>query len=331
MRTLVTGGTGFVGSNIVSRFAALGNDVVAMDTTPPDGQLERFWKSEADRIRFIQADVTDGQLVGKILDDENIDSVVHAAAITSQTSPDSLSHLLRVNLVGSVSVLDAALEVPSVRRLVCISSGIVYGPSSEGQAIPEDFTLVPTGPYAVSKYMSETLARYAATGAQFQTAVLRLGWVYGPMERPTSSRSRMSTIWELCHHALAGQEIRINNVDATRDWVHSMDVAGATYAALRLPDLSHSVLNVSGGRGFTTQEVLQLLKEEIPGLRWLQTPEARANIIVNTRNRRGHLDIRQLLQTTEFTPTFDLRSGLRAYVKWLRDPKGEEWQQESHK
>jgi len=325
MTVLVSGGTGFVGCNIVRYLAHQGWEVLAVDVTPPDNALEAYWRNEKDRIRFFQSDITCKQAVEEAVQSEKIDFIVHAAAITSwdQDQLESLQRMLQVNLLGSVTMLDIARSLSSVKGFVYLSSGAVYGPTCETKPITEECALRPSNPYALAKCTSEALVHYAEEKRNFSTVVLRLGWIYGPMERPTSARSRMSIIWELSHRALRGDEIRINNVEAVRDWTHVEDVGKAVHLLLTLGHFPHAVYNLSGGEGYATRVVLAALQEQFSDLSSNVVPDEQANVHVNIQNRRGPLSIRRVKEDVAFIPTYNLYSGLDAYVTWLGKKGGE--------
>jgi len=301
--------------------AAQGYDVVALDIAAPDEVLDNFWRPVSERIRFVKGDVTDSRGIETTLRREKIDSIVHAAAITSPPGdqPDRLLRLLRVNLQGSVTVLDAAWATPSVKRFIYVSSGAVYGPTHEGSSISEESPIAPDSPYGLTKCASEAAVRYAHEEGVFTTVILRLGWIYGPMERPTSARSRMSEVWHLCHCALRDGDIRINDVTAVRDWTFSGDVGQAVGALLASNSLAHRVYNLGGGDGFSTESILAILRQRFTELRISVVAAEQANVLVNTQNRRGYLDIRRLQKGVGFYPEHDIASGMDAYIAWLQE------------
>jgi nucleoside-diphosphate-sugar epimerase len=324
MTVLVTGGTGFVGCNIVRYLAHQGWKILAVDVKPPDDTLETFWLNEKNRIHFLKSDITSKQSVEKAVQGERIDAIVHTAAITSweQARPESLQRMLKVNLLGNVTMLDIARSLSSVRRFLYLSSGAVYGPTSETMPIPEECDLRPSNPYALAKCASESVVRYAEGKGNLSTVILRLGWIYGPLERPTHARSHMSTIWELSQRALREEEILINDIEAVRDWTHAEDVGKAVYSLLTLGQFPHAVYNLSGGKGYPTRAVFPILEKLFPNLSYKVVPDAQANVKLNVQNRRGPLSIQRLEEDTGFVPTYDLYSGLSSYVKWL-GKKGE--------
>ncbi|MFC2105270.1 NAD-dependent epimerase/dehydratase family protein [Candidatus Bipolaricaulota bacterium] len=320
MAVLVTGGTGFVGSNIVGQLASQGREVIVLDVTAPDAQLEKFWANDRARIRFVRGDVSCVNDIEEAVQGTTVKDIVHAAHRPAMPSDPSegLQQLVRGSVLGTINMLDIARSLPSVERFVYISSANIYGPTPESTSIVEDHPLEPITTYGDTKRASEALVRYAA-GDSFSGVILRLGWIYGPMERPSCSRARMSTIWEVCHLAARGDQIDINDVEAIRDWTYSGDVGRIVHAVLTAGHLKHLVYNVSGGVGYSTRTVLSLLKARFSDLSYTEVSDEQANVVINTSNRRGPLDISRLTKDVAVLPSHDLASGLDAYLTWLSD------------
>ena len=320
MAILVTGATGFVGCNSVEYLARQGHDILALDVAPPDAMVEEFWGHVRERIHFVPCDITCTEEVEHAVRSTKVDTMVHAAAMSSASSaqPEGLQRTFRVIVLGTVAMLDVARSLPALERFLYISSAAVYGPASESTPVMEELALKPASTYALAKCASEALVRYAE-GKRGSVTILRLGWIYGPMERPTWSRSRMSTIWELCHRAKRGEQIRINDVEAIRDWTHGEDVGKAIHLLLAAKRQTHLVYNLSSGVGYPTKAVLSLLEEQFPDLSHTLVPSEQANVRIDTANRRGPLDIARLRDDVGFQPTYELSSGLKAYLAWLHD------------
>ncbi len=321
MAVLVTGGTGFVGSNIVGQLAGQGREVVVLDVTAPDAQLEKFWANDRARIHFVRGDITCVNDIENAVQGTTVKEIVHAAhrpAISSDPS-EGPQQIVLGSVLGTINMLDIARSLPSVKRFLYISSANIYGPTPESTPIVEDHPLEPTTIYGATKCASEALVRYAAGGDYFSGVILRLGWIYGPMERPSCSRTRMSTIWEVCRFAARGDQIDINDVEAIRDWTYSGDVGRIVHAVLDAGRLEHLVYNLSGGVGYSTRTVLSLLKTRFSDLSYTEVSDEQANVVINTGNRRGPLDISRLAEDVGVLPSYKLASGLDAYLAWLSD------------
>ncbi|MDR7489305.1 MAG: NAD(P)-dependent oxidoreductase [Armatimonadota bacterium] len=328
MRVLVTGGTGAVGVNIVRRLAAEGYEVLclARRADEEDRLRDRFLQPVAARVRLVAGDVGDIEGLRTLFGATRPTHVVHAAAITPTPEMEAAitRAIVEVNLMGTVNVLDAAREVGAA-RVVFISSAAVYGETDERQPITEDFPLAAQSLYAVAKEASEKLCVLYQSLHRLETISLRVGWVYGPLERPMKgSRASMSLVYQVVRLALAGEEIRLVHLDHVRDWIHADDLAGAVLTLLTQDRLSRSVYNLSGGVGISHRELLETLARVLP-LRYAQVANpAEANVPPQvTRKRRGPASIERLLAETSYRPRFTLEAGLRAYVDWVR---AEEWE-----
>ena len=199
MATLVTGGAGFVGSNIVKGLAEAGHRVVCFDLTPADALLRDYLKPWAQNVTFVQGDILNVKDLEQAAAVHAIDKVVHAAAFTpaqrGSMETERSRDIVNINIEGTVNLLDLAAAC-NLKRFLYVSSEAVYGDPPAGMAlVHEDAPLRPRNLYAISKHTSEQLTRRYGDLHGFQTASVRLSYPYGPMERVTGHRSRMSLIY----------------------------------------------------------------------------------------------------------------------------------------
>jgi UDP-glucuronate 4-epimerase len=327
VRVLVTGGTGAVGANIVRRLAAEDHEVLCLSrrADEPDPLRDRFFDPVAARVRLVGGDVGDFDGLRALFDNLRPTHVVHAAAITPTPAMEATKtrDIVNANIMGTVNVLEAARAV-GTHRVIFISSAAVYGETDERRPITEDFPLAAQGLYAVAKETSEKLCVLYQSLHGLETVSLRVGWVYGPLERPMKgSRASMSLVYHVVRLALAGEEIRLVHLDHVRDWIHADDLARAVLVLLTLDRVRRPVYNLSGGVGISHRDLLETLNRVIP-LRYRQVADpAEANIPPQiTRKRRGPASIDRLLAETPYRPQLVLEAGLRTYVDWVR---AEEW------
>ncbi len=322
MRVLVTGGTGSVGVNIVRRLAREGHEVLcfARKGDASDPLRDAFFHDVTERVTLVPGDVARTETLRRVWDEFRPTDVVHAAAITPDHEMEQ--HMPReivdVNLMGTMNVLDAAHR-GGTRRVVYISSAAVYGDTPEHLSITEDDPLRPSSLYGITKEAGEKLCAYYRARHHLSTVSLRVGWVYGPMERPmTHSRRVMSVVYDCVQLALRGEEIRLAHLDGVRDWILADDLAGVVSVLLAREDADYRVYNAAGDRGYTHREVLERLGRIIP-LRYREAAPGDANVPpLLTRARRGPLDIRRLLDETAYRPRAGLDDGLRVTVEWMR-------------
>ena len=211
MATLVTGGAGFVGANIVKELAKAGHEVVCFDLSGPDQLLKDFIEEHSTGVSFAQGDILDQEAVERLGAEFRIDKIVHAAVFTvnrveleTQRSRD----IIHINIGGTANLLELARK-QHVDRFIYVSSGAVYGGASPpDQTLNEEVAPVPQNLYGITKYASELLTRRYGELHQFSSASVRLSTPYGPMERVTGHRDVMSPFYRWTGQAVRGEAIQ---------------------------------------------------------------------------------------------------------------------------
>lgn len=320
MTVLVTGAAGFVGLNIVRRLADRGAAVVALARRAPDPELRAFLAPVAERVRFAEGDVRDRAGMAELVRREGVRRIVHGAAVTSaEAERDDPAGFVDANLGGTLNMLEAA-RLAGAERVVLISSSAVYGaPADPSRPIREGDRLQIRGIYTICKQAGEELCRRYGELYGLSAVAGRLGTAYGPMERPTGSRSTMSQVYTLLHAALAGRPLRIYGAERLRDVCYIDDVAEA-FAGLALADrLSHTLYNVSAGTAYPLSAIAAVVAALVPGPAWAaaDTPES-ADLAVRPPGERGPMDLGRLREDLDFTPRYTLQQGLASYLEWLR-------------
>lgn len=318
---LVTGAAGFVGLNIVRRLAEEGAAVVALARRAPDADTERFLAPVAGRVRFAEGDVRDREGLAALVAREGVRRIVHGAAVTSaEAEREDPAGFVDVNLGGTVNVLEAARRA-GAERVVLISSSAVYGaPAYQDRLIREDDPLQIGGIYTICKQAGEELCRRYGELYGLSAVAGRLGTAYGPMERPTGSRSTMSQVYALLHAALEGRPLRIYGAERLRDVCYIDDVAEAFCGLALAERLSYRVYNVSAGTAHSLAAIAAAVARLVPGPPWApaETPEE-ADLAVRPPSERGPMDLSRLRADLGFAPRFTLEEGLARYLAWLRE------------
>jgi UDP-glucose 4-epimerase len=312
-----------VGANLVRCLAERGHDVIAVHHSPLNRGLEADLRSTpAGQVTFVQADATDQAAVARVFAQHGPTHVVHAAAVTPSPEQERAEpwSIVVTNELSTLAVLTTCAN-QTVERVIYVSSAAVYEGAIEPRPprTDESAPLVDPGSlYAITKIASERLCRWAAARFGIDIRSIRPTNVYGPYERPTTSRQVMSSIYLALHLALAGAPLRANGRSVIRDWVHASDVAGAIVDLLDGQCLNYDTYNVTG-EAVTTERLLQAVVAVIPGttVDWVQSASV-ANVPVFSEQVPAPLSIDRLRADVGFAPRYSLVEGVSAYAAWLR-------------
>jgi UDP-glucose 4-epimerase len=225
MKVLVTGGAGFIGSNIQDRLIDLGHDVTVLDN------LSTGKKSYLNpKANFIEGDITDEKLVKDVFANGSFDLVDHhAAQINIRYSFEDPVRDCRVNILGTLNLLRGIID-NKVRKIIFASTGgAIYGDPEE-LPVDEDTKPQPGSPYAISKLACENYIRTLGNIYGFEYTVLRYANVYGPRQ---IAKGEAGVIAIFTERLLQGMPPRIfGNGEHTRDYVFVEDVVEANVLAM---------------------------------------------------------------------------------------------------
>ena len=225
MKILVTGGAGFIASHVAARFIALGHEVVIVDDLSA-GSRENI----PDGATWVEGDITDQRLMARLFAEHRFRAVSHHAA--QMSVPRSVSEPefdARVNVLGTLNLLQRSVETGVTRFLFASTGGALYG---EQQAFPapESHPTNPLAPYGISKLACEKYVGYYATAHGLLTATMRYANVYGPRQNPYGEAGVVAIFSKLL---AGGKQVTINgDGKQTRDYIHVDDVVEANVAAL---------------------------------------------------------------------------------------------------
>jgi UDP-N-acetylglucosamine/UDP-N-acetyl-alpha-D-glucosaminouronate 4-epimerase len=304
---LVTGGAGFIGSNVVAELCRRGEHVRVLDDLS-GGRRENLDGMGA-RVELIEGDVCDPAVAARgVL---GTDYVVHLAAVPSVERSVKAPHdSHRVNVLGTLTLLEAARGA-GVRRLVYAGSSSAYGDSLE-QPKRETMLPRPLSPYAATKLAGEAYAQAWHACFGLPTVVLRYFNVYGPRQDPSSPYA--AVIPRFARAALSGAAPTVyGDGRQTRDFCFVDDAARATLQACVAPLAEGRTINVGCGKSVSVLEVIDALGRLVGRpLRPLHEPERRGDI------RDSLADVGRARELLDYAPRVSLAEGLERTLAWMR-------------
>jgi nucleoside-diphosphate-sugar epimerase len=304
---VVTGGAGFIGSNIVRRLLDLGEEIRVVDdlSTGRKDNLDSLPRG----VYFHEGSICDSGLLHKAF--AGADFVLHQAARPSvQRSVENPAETNRVNVDGTLAVLTAARDA-GIRRVVYASSSSVYGDLPELPK-PESAIPRPKSPYAVSKLAGEYYCRVFGDVFQLETVSLRYFNVYGPRQDPSSQYAAVIPIFIRC--LLEDKPPRVfGDGEQSRDFTYVDDVVEANLLAAGAPNAGGAVLNIGCGARHTLNELLRHL-QSLTGRS--ASPEYVASRAGDVRDSQA--DITSAREVIGYQPRVSFEEGLGRTVEWYR-------------
>lgn len=315
MKFLVTGGAGFIGSNLVAALLKRGNDVVVLDnlSTGKSVNIEPFLAS--DRFSFIEGTVVDPQTC--LLACEGVDYVFHEAALVSvQQSVEDPVKTYETNIKGTSNVFLAARDT-GVKRIVWASSTSVYGNSTVLPNV-ETMPLNPLSPYAASKASGEMLASAYSEVYEMSIVSLRYYNVFGNNQDPHSYYAAVIPLF--VSKLLKGQKPTIyGDGEQTRDFVYIDNIVQANIkAAIQAkPQASGRAFNIGCGVRISINELYSIIAQELgSSIKPEYTAERPGDV------RDSVADIQAAKQAFEYDPVINVREGLRRSLEWYKKNLG---------
>ena len=306
---LVTGGAGFIGSNL-SRFLAVnGANVVVLDNYST-GRKENTLDFSSLGIELIETDVSMQQETSKYFSE--VDYLFHQAAVPSV--PRSISEPLLTNnsnINGTLAVLENS-RLYSVKKVVFAASSSAYG---DTEVLPKDTTMKPSplSPYAVQKLAGEMYCKTYFDNFGLRTTALRYFNVYGPYQDPNSEYSAVIPIF--IKKALANKPITIFGDGTTsRDFTFIEDVIQANLRAAISTKSDGHVVNVAYGDRFTLTQLANKIIEELASKSTIEYLDFRKGDVLHSL-----ADLSTTKELIDYEPQFNLSEGLSKTISFYKN------------
>jgi UDP-glucose 4-epimerase len=312
---LVTGGAGFIGSNIADALDSRGFRVVLLDDLS-SGRLENIdHLLHRKNVTFIRGSILDRGLLRSVLKTYQVSAISHQAAVAGvrKSILDPLGSI-EANITGTANVFDIAAE-SCCRRVVFASSWTVYGEPQEAP-LKEQCRLKPRSPYAVSKASSEMLARAFCSIHSLESIGLRYFNVYG---RRQNGRSEYSAVLQSFITNAVRNEPLVLEGDGlqTRDFVYIDDVVQANMLALTTKQATGRCFNIASGTSVSIADLAQLV---------IRAARSRSAVVSKSpgpaEGDRVRADIQRARTLLGYVPAVSLEEGLKKTIAWFEPQAG---------
>ena len=303
-RVLITGGAGFIGSNLAKFLLEEGAKITIFD----DFSTGSMWniREILNYVTVVKGDIRDFESVKKAVADQ--DFVFHLAANASvPISTKNPRYDFEVNAFGTLNVLEALLNLGSKAPLIFASSAAVYG-EPKSIPIPEEYPLRPASPYGTSKLAGEVLCRTFCHVYGLPTICFRYFNVYGPLQRKYVMFDIMNKLRKR-HDRL---EV-LGTGNQIRDFIYISDAMDVTLLLARTPSAFGEVYNVGTGIGTTIRELVNLILQ-------VTSLQHKTKVLYTNESWKGDAQklVADIIKIKEygFRPKIELKTGLTRFIHW---------------
>jgi UDP-glucose 4-epimerase len=317
LKVLVTGGAGFIGSNLVDALLDRGDEVVVLDnlTTGRKSNLEQALSKGA---HLVVEDIRDANLVGSLLEREKPEVVFHLAAqIDVRVSTAQPDFDAGINVVGTINMLEAARRAGTRRFIYASTGGAIYG-ETDIVPTPEDTVIEPEAPYGQAKFAGEGYLGLWKRMHDLSTVSLRFGNVYGPRQDPLGEAGVIAIFCGKLE--TGGQPTVFGDGRQTRDYIYVNDVVRACMLAAG-SDVNGS-FNVGRGEEVSVLDLVDSLRDLGSELGMLNNGRSFEPQFAPARMgevQRSALDPTRSREELDFTAEVELSDGLRRTLQFVAE------------
>jgi UDP-glucose 4-epimerase len=306
--TLVTGGAGFIGSHVVDKLITAGHRVVVLDDLTGG-----FRENVNPAAGFVEGSILDTELTARLFATHRFDYVFHLAAYAAE----GLSHFIKRfnysnNLIGSVNLINAAVNAGTVKAFVFTSSIAVYG--SNQLPMHEDLTPEPEDPYGIAKYAVERELRASHNMFGLPFIVFRPHNVYG--ERQNIGDRYRNVVGIFMNQAMRGEPMTVfGDGLQSRAFTHIDDVAPMIARSIDVPAAYGEVFNIGADEACTVVDVAHLIAREMGVQADIRHVAQRQEVV---HAYASHEKVRRVFATSPDTAGVPLEEGVRRMAVWAK-------------
>lgn len=315
MNILITGGAGFIGSNLTDKLLVLGHRVICIDNFDsfynPEIKRNNIKQAlEHDFYTLVEGDIRDAKVLDNIFKTQAIDIVVHLAARAGvRPSIEQPELYYDVNVTGTLTILEA-MRRHHVTKMAFASSSSVYGNNDKVPFAETDFVDNPISPYAASKKAGELMCYTYSHLYNFDISCLRFFTVYGPRQRPEMAISLFT------NNILNKKPIKMFGDGLTkRDYTYIDDIVQGVERVIE--NLSgYEVYNLGESQTISLADLVYNIEQAIGTKAIIEQHPMQSGDVNIT-----FADISKAKQKIGYNPTTNIYSGIKKYVDWVKENK----------
>lgn len=309
MKYLVTGGAGFIGSNIVQELLRQGKEVRVLDNFATGKRENILPLLKNPLLSLFEGDLRSFHIVRAAV--KGVDYILHQGALPSV--PRSITDPITsndVNILGTLNLLEAAREF-GVKRVICASSSSIYG-NSESLPKVEEMPVNPMSPYALTKYAQERYCQVFYQLYGLETVSLRYFNVFGPNQDPSSQYS--AVIPKFIRLIQQDREpIIYGDGTQSRDFTYVENNVWANIQACTAPKAAGEVINVACGERYTLLDLVQMINSILgKDIQPRFEPERPGDV------KHSQAGIEKALELLDYEVRVDFREGLERTIDYFR-------------
>lgn len=310
MKILITGGAGFIGSNLADKLNCLGHKIIIIDNFNDYYSPERKRKNILNKPYTVyNADICDLVALEQMFSAHNIDAVIHLAARAGvRPSLENPIAYGQTNLIGTMNILETMRKY-GCKKLLFASSSSVYG-NCTADKFSEDIPRTnPISPYGATKLMCEEIAWTYAHLYNMNIIGYRFFTVYGPRMRPDLA------IHKFAKMILRGDEItKFGDGSNVRDYTYIDDITDGIVAGLSYNETNFEIINLGGGNPVSLNQMIQTISDELRIVPKIKQMPMQAGDVDKTVS-----DCTKASRLLGYTPKTDFKTGIHNFINWMRN------------
>lgn len=312
MNILLTGGAGFIGSNLAKQLLEEGHQVICLDNLDGYYDPDIKWRNvqqtlDDPQYHFHEGDIRDSELIDTLFQKYAFDAVIHLAARAGvRPSVQDPALYYDVNVNGTLTLLQA-MQRWKVKKMVFASSSSVYGDSPQVPFMETDTADRPLSPYAASKRAAELLCHTFHHLYGFDIFCLRFFTVYGPHQRPEMAISQFTD------SILNGRPITVFGDGSTsRDYTYVEDIVNGIIQSLENVK-GYEVLNIGGSDPISLADLIHVIEQAVGETALINRLPMQPGDVQQT-----YAEITKASQLIGYQPSVRVEEGIRRFVEWYR-------------